>query len=58
MITIFILAILFAGLGCGGVGLLGIRSFARSHDWHYAVGSVLYLTACALLVSWVFRMSW
>lgn len=58
MLVIAILAVLCAGFGCAGMSFVGAMSFAKSHDWHYAVGAALYALGAMLFIGWVFSMGW
>lgn len=58
MIIIAVLGILFAGLACAGMSFVSMYSFAKSHDWHYAVGAGLYALGAVFFIGWIFIMSW
>ena len=58
MIVVAVLGILFAGFACAGMSFVGARSFAKSHDWHYAVGAGLYALGAMFFIGWVFSMGW
>lgn len=58
MVVIAVLCVLCAGLACAGMSFVGVRSFAKSHDWHHAVGAGLYALGAVLFIGWVFSMSW
>lgn len=58
MIVVAVLGILFAGFACAGMSIVGARSFAKSHDWHHAVGAGLYALGAVFFIGWVFSMGW
>lgn len=58
MVVIAVLCVLCAGLACAGMSFVGVRSFVKSHDWHYAVGAGLYALGAVFFIGWVFSMSW
>lgn len=58
MIVVAVLSILFAGLACAGMSFMSMYSFAKSHDWHHAVGAGLYTLGAVLFIGWVFIMNW
>ena len=58
MVVVAVLSVLCAGLACAGMSFVGVRSFAKSHDWHYAVGAGLYALGAMFFIGWVFSMGW
>ena len=58
MIVIAVLCILCAGLACAGMSFAGACSFAKSHDWHHAVGAGVYGLGAVFFIGWVFSMGW
>lgn len=58
MIVVAVLGVLFAGLGCAGMSLVGIYSFVKSHDWRHAVGAGICALGAVFFIGWIFIMSW
>lgn len=58
MVVIAVLCILCAGLACAGMSFVGVCSFVKSHDWHYAAGAGLYALGAVFFIGWVFSMGW
>ena len=58
MVVVAVLGVLLAGLTYAGMSFVGARSFAKSHDWHYAVGAGLYALGAMFFIGWVFSTGW
>ena len=58
MIVVAVLGILFAGFACAGMSFMNVYSFAKSHNWHYAVKAGLYALGAVFFIGWIFIMSW
>lgn len=58
MIIIAVLTILFCGFACAGMSIMSMYSFAKSQDWHHAVGAGLYALGAVFFIGWIFSMGW
>ena len=58
MIVVAVLGVLLAGLTYAGMSFMNMYSFAKSHDWHYAVKAGIYALGAVFFIGWVFSMGW
>lgn len=57
MVVVAVLGVLLAGLTYAGMSFMNMYSFARSHNWHYAVKAGLYALGAVFFIGWIFIMS-
>lgn len=58
MATIAVLAVIFGGLYCAALAILGGISYYNTCDWHFLAGAILYGIAFILCLYWVFSNTW
>lgn len=57
MVVVAVLGVLLAGLTYAGMFFMNMYSFAKSHNWHYAVKAGLYALGAVFFIGWIFVMS-
>lgn len=42
-----------ASMYFGAISIMGVRSFVKHRDWHYLVGSTLYMIVCVCIIKFL-----